>query len=281
MRQAIGSSLLERAPAGNRAVGTSRGARQHKSWSASTKRQLCDTVEALSLSGKPDDERRAELLPAVYRHAIALAEERAAGLPGLARDELVSTLGERVTVALRRLDLGTPPAQQAAYLDRLLHHALADACRSLDPLGRGPRALRRRYQEALEERAQAIGSVPATPERNQILDEVVGQAPPALRLVVGHGMHPAGAAARVTGSDGAVERSHPGETVVTAMIRRKIAKVIAAHPDAAVREYLFKVAAGAAARRPADFDNRLGPTLPRLLAALVAEQETQAASACR
>jgi hypothetical protein len=109
--------------------------------SKATKRALCDTLEAVSRSGDPPARKRERILPHLYSHAMAVAKEKAQGLPAVARDELVSAVGERVAVALERLEMGAPPAQQATYLDRVLHHALADAGRSADPLGRGPRKL--------------------------------------------------------------------------------------------------------------------------------------------
>ncbi|HLI31147.1 MAG TPA: hypothetical protein VKU89_00195, partial [Solirubrobacteraceae bacterium] len=203
-----------------------------------------------------------------YEHALALAEERANALPGSARDELASTVGERVAVAMERLDMSLPPAQQATYLDRLLRHALADASRSLDPLGRGPRSLRRRYEAALEAKAQKDGRLPGSAEQERVLDELVGARQPALRLLVGAGMHPAEAVSHMTRAAEASTADDAGEVVATAMARRQIAKAIASHPDAAVREYLFKVAAGMSARKPADFRRRLGPALPALIASL-------------
>jgi hypothetical protein len=237
--------------------------------SARTKRALCDTLERLSFTGSPDDAKRDEILPVLYRHAVAMAEERAEELPGTVHNELISTLGERAVVGLKKLDIHAPPAQQAAYLDRLLHHALADACRNLDPLGRGPRALRRRYEARVEASAQARGALPGTPEQDRILDDVVGRGRPTLRLLVGTGMVPAEAVARVTRAGEPTRDNDPAETVVVAMARREIARAIARHPDRVVREYLFNVAAGLNAKKPTGFHQRLGPTLPALLASLV------------
>jgi hypothetical protein len=239
--------------------------------SNSTKRALCDALEALSSSSSLPTEKRRQALPHLYRHAVALAEERAVGLPGTAHDELVSTVGERVAIALERLDTGTPPAQQAAYLDGQLHHALADAGRNADPLGRGPRALRRHYEEACEAVAQANGALPASWERSEILDEVVGTGKPVLRLLVGQGVGPDEAAARLGGAGNARD-DDPAEAVVLASVRHQVARAIASHPDRAVREYLFKVAAGLSARRPKDFHARLGPTLPGLIGDLLLEK---------
>jgi hypothetical protein len=225
-------------------------------------------LEELSFSEAPAVAKRASVLPVLYDHALALAEQRATGLPGSARDELISTVGERVAIAIERLDLSLPPAQQATYLDRLLQHALADASRNLDPLGRGPRSLRRRYEAALEEKAQQDGRLPGAAEQAQVLDEIVGHEQPTLRLLVGAGMGPAEAVSHVTRADQAYA-SDAGEAATTALARHQIAKAIAAHPDKAVREYLFKVATGIAARKPADFHRRLGPDLPALIASLL------------
>ena|GEM_PF-4302268 len=251
--------------------------------SARTKRVLCDTLEHLASSGLPETAKRREVLPVLWRHAVALAKERAADLPGTAHDELVSTLGERVVTALDRLDLCAPPAQQAAYLDRLLHHALADAGRNLDPFGRGPRALRRRYEAALEDAAQARGALPTTSEQDQLLDDVVGGEHPVLRLIVGAGMGPDEAVAHVTRAGEPGPDDDPASTVVVTMARRQIARAIADHPDEAVREYLAKVAAGLKARRPTNFHRRLGPALPALVASLVIDEARAnlARAACR
>ena len=219
------------------------------------------------MSNGPDDTKRADILPYLYSHAIALAEERAEGLPGTAHDELISAVGERAVIGLQKLDAGAPPAQQATYLDRLLHHALVDACRKLDPLGRGPRALRRHYEARVEAVTQARGALPRTRELDQILDDVVGAGRPALRLLVGTGMGPAEAVEHLVGNGD--RGDDPGEAAVVAISRRHIAKAIAAHPDEEVRAYLFKVAQGLAARKPADFQHRLGPTLPALILSLV------------
>ena len=243
--------------------------RDHRPRSAWTKRALCDTLERLSFYDGPGDAKRAEILPDLYRHAVTLAEERAQSLPGTAHDELVSAVGERALIGLGKLDVDAPSAQQAAYLDRLLHHALADACRALDPLGRGPRVLRRRYEARVEAVTQASGALPGTCELDHILDDVVGTRRPTLRLIVGTGMGPAEAVTRVTRADEDNYGGDPAEAVAVAMARRQVAKAIAAHPDEAIREYLSKVAAGLAARRPADFHRRLGPTLPALIASLV------------
>jgi len=241
--------------------------------SAWTKRALCDTLEALSLEEASPQSKKEALLPVLYEHALALAEERASGLPGTARDELASTVGERVAIAIEKLDLALPPAQQATYLDRLLRHALADASRNLDPLGRGPRSLRRRYEAVLEAKAQQDGHLPGTADQERLLDELVGNKQPTLRLLVGAGMHPAEAVSHVTRADQTNPGDDAGELVATAMARRQIARAIASHPDKAVREYLFKVATGISARKPADFNRRLGPTLPSLIASLVTTGE--------
>lgn len=237
-----------------------------------TKRVLCDTLEALFTDeGPPPDEKKRLVLPYVYRHAVALAEERSRGLPSAAHDELVSSVGERAAIVVQRLDTTVPPAQQATFIDGQLHHALADAGRAADPLGRGPRTLRRRFEAACEARAQSNGALPALAEREDVLDEIVGPEKPALRLLVGHGVTPDEAVAHVSGRC-EQEASDPGEAVVVAAARHQIAKAIAAHPDRGVREYLFKVAAGLTARRPADFQARLGPTIPALIGAWFLEE---------
>jgi hypothetical protein len=229
---------------------------------------LCDTLERLSKDGAPDHEKRDEILPVLYRHAVALAEERASNLPQVARDELVSTLGERAAVGLGKLDLDAPPAQQAAYLDKLLHHALADACRSLDPLGRGPRTLRKHYEDILEEAAKKRGSMPSSAERSRILEEVASKCRPVLKLIVSSGMCPDEAVAYSTRPVPPEWCTDPADLISVAAARRQIAKAIANHPDEDVREYLFGVAAGMKASKPADFHRRLGPTLPALIASL-------------
>ena len=251
--------------------------RDRRPRSARTKRALCDLLEKLSFSEGPGDAKRAEILPYLYRHAVALAEERAANLPGAAHDELVSAVGERALVGLGKLDIDAPSAQQAAYLDRVLHHALADACRALDPLGRGPRVLRRSYEARVEAFAQTRGALPGTRELDRILDDVVGKRRPTLRLIVGTGMSPAEAVTRVARADEDNCAGDPAEAVAVAMARRQVAEAIARHPDQTVREYLAKVAAGLTARRPADFDRRLGPTLPTLIASLVLDEGTNIA----
>lgn len=252
--------------------------------SGSTKRVLADTVEALSGSRMDPDHKREVLLPVVYRHARTLAEERAATLPGTAHDELVSEAGERAAVALRRLDLDSPPAQQVAYVDRLLRHAVSDACRTLDPLGRGPRGLRRQFESAMEERAQRSGSEPGQVERDAVLDRVVGTGRPVLRMIVGHGMTPDTSVAAFAGAGAPGDSADPAEITVLNMARSRINIAIDSHPDPEVREYLSKVADGLRARRPSNFHRRLGPTLPQLLASLLLE-ETAAAptrlAACR
>jgi hypothetical protein len=240
--------------------------------SKATKRALCDTLEALSCSDDPPAQKRYQVLPDLYDHAMALATEKAQGLPGTARDELVSSLGERVAVALERLETEAPPAQQATYLDGVLRHALADAGRGVDPLGRGPRTMRRRYETTCEAVAQANGALPAQQERYEILDEIVGPGKPVLRLLVGQGMGPDEAAAHLGGA-GSAQPDDPAEQVARASVRHQIAKAIAAHPDRAVREYLFKVAAGLTARRPSDFHARLGRALPELIGDLLLERD--------
>lgn len=241
---------------------------QRRGPASRTKAALCDTLERLSKDGAPDHEKRDEILPALYRHAVALAEESAASLPQVARDELVSTLGERAALGLGKLDLKAPPAQQAAYLDRVLHHALADACRAVDPLGRGPRTLRKRYEDLVEERAKQDGSMPAPSERSRILDEVASKCRPILKLIVSSGMSPEEAVTHSVRPTTPEWCGDPADTVSVAAARRQIARAIAEHPDQAVREYLFEVAAGMKAREPADFHRRLGPTLPALIASL-------------
>ena len=238
------------------------------------KRRLCDVVEEMSCSDLDDETKLERILPPLHRYAEALSEERAAELPGTTFDELVSTLGERCVSALERLDLRMPPAQQVTYLHSTLQYALADACRNLDPLGRGPRRLRRRLEAVVDAHASAHGTPPDVAERERMLGEVVGDgAKPTLRLLVGYGMTPAEAVRCMT-EPAAVE--DPADTVVASLVRRQIAQAVASHPDRAVREYLYKVAAGISARRPADFRGRLGPTLPALLAALLLSDANQA-----
>lgn len=210
-------------------------------------------------------------MPVLWQHAQALAAERASGLPATAHDELVSSVGERVALAIGRLDWSAPPAQQAAYLDSQLHHALADAGRAADHLGRGPRALRRRYEARCEAMAQANGSLPALAERQEVLDDLVGTGKPVLRLLVGQGMSPEEAVVRVS-SPGHDLSEDPAEIVTLAATRRQVARAIAAHPDREVRKFLFNVAAGLSARRPRDFQRRLGPTLPQVIGALLEER---------
>jgi hypothetical protein len=111
----------------------------------------------------------------------------------------------------------------------------------------------------------------ALAEREDVLDEIVGPEKPALRLLVGHGVTPDEAVAHVS-SRCEQETSDPGEAVVVAAARHQIAQAIAAHPDRGIREYLFKVAAGLAARRPANFQARLGSTIPALIGAWFLEE---------
>lgn len=254
--------------------------------------RLCDTLERVSRAEAPDEDKRAEILPDLYRYGIALAEQRAAKLVGTDQDELVSTIGERIAVSLPKLDLNAPPAQQVTYLDGLLHHALTDACRALDPLGRGPRKLRRRYAAEVEAATvQAQGELHRS-ERDRILDDLAGTGGPALKLIVGTEMSPAEAIARVAGDPSPTHRpsrtsgtrrhqaavpselgsaygDNPAETVVVAMAREQILKAIEARPGP-VREYLLKVLEGLpVGRKPANFNRRLGPTLPALIASLV------------
>ena len=236
-----------------------------------TKRALCNVLEALAGENVPPNEKHQKALPHLYRHAVALAEERSRWLPGTAHDELVSSVGERVVAALGRLDWSTPPAQQATFLDGQIHHALADAGRAADRLGRGPRALRRRYEATCETMAQANGALPAFAAQQEVLDDLVGPAKPVLRLLVGQGMAPEEAVAR-TSSIGHSASEDPAEVVATASAQRQIAKAIAAHPDQAVREYLFRVATGLSARRPRDFHARLGPTIPELISSLLLKE---------
>jgi len=244
--------------------------RQH--W-PSAKRRLCDVVEEMSLSGLDDERKLEAILPVLLGYARALAEGRDADLAGSTLDELVSTLGERCALAVARLDLSALPAQQVTYLDSALRHGLADACRNLDPLGRGPRKLRRLYEAELDTHVEASGEVPGVRLQARMLDGVVGgDAKPALRLLVGHGMTPAEAAWCVTPS---ASSEDPAETVVAETARRQIAAVIATHPDDDVRDYLYKVAAGVSARRPPGFRDRLGSTLPALLSSLLLAEATE------
>lgn len=236
-----------------------------------TKRALCDILEVLSKESAPPDEHRRRVLPVLWQHAKALTEERAQGLPPSARDEIVSTAGERVTVALQRLDLSAPPAQQATFLDAQLHHALADAGRASDPLGRGPRTLRRRYEATCEALAQAHGAMPALAERQEVLDELVGPDKPVLRLLVGQGMSPDVAVAYVDNTVRAVA-DDPCEIVSKQAVRRQLAKAIADHPDREVRQFLFSVAAGISTRQPRNFYSRLGPALPQVIGSLLLEE---------
>lgn len=240
--------------------------------SASTKRRLADAVEAAAASSAEAASKRDALVEAVYAHAKMLASERAAVLPGSVHDDLVSEMGERTTVALSRLDLEAPPAQQVAYLDSQLRHALADACRAVDPLGRGPRALRKRFESVWEEAAQRWGREPDHADREAMLDDLVGSgASPVLRTIVGHADSPtAGLVAHLgPGHPGA----DPAEAASAAMGRAEVASVVAAHPDTEIRDYLAKVAMGAAARKPSNFHRRLGPTLPQVLSAWRARAE--------
>lgn len=239
-------------------------------WSNATKHALCDALEEVSASGDPPERKRDRVLPHLYKHAVTLAEEKAVGLAPTAREDLVSAVGERAATALERLETEAPPAQQAAYLDRVLHHALADAGRSADPLGRGPRRLRRQYEARCEAASRSCGGAVPKQAQDEILDEIVGQGKPALRLMVGHGMPP-GEAAACLGSGGDQARD-PAETVVLASVRHQVARAIAAHPDPAVREYLFMVAAGLSAKRPKHFHARLGPALPELIGDLLMEK---------
>lgn len=255
--------------------------RQH--WSKA-KRRLCDVIEEVSTASVGDDEKLEVILPALLAYARALAEQRDTELPGSTLDELVSTLGERCAVAVGRLDLTAPPAQQVTYLDSTLRHGLADACRNLDPLGRGPRQLRQHYEAALEAHVDANREIPDHARRSRILDDVVGDgAKPALRLLVGHGMTPSEAVGRVTAAP--LGGEDPAEVVVAEAVRARIAEAIASHPDDDVRDYLYKVAAGVSVRRPVGFYDRLGPTLPALLSSLLIADEAEgrppAVSACR
>lgn len=238
--------------------------RQH--WSRA-KRRLCDVIEEMSCSDLEPEKKLEEILPVLLAYARALAEGRDADLAGETLDELVSTLGERCALVAGRLDLSAPPAQQVTYLDSALRHGLADACRNLDPLGRGPRKLRRIFEAELEVHVECNGESPSPQQQSKMLDDVVGEgAKPALRLLVGHGMPPAEAAWRISPSSAPED---PAETVVAKTIRSQIAAAIASHPDRDVRDYLYKVAAGVAARRPAGFHSRLGPALPALLSSLL------------
>ena len=248
-------------------------------------------MEEASIAPVGDGEKLEAILPALLAYARALAEQRDAELPGSTLDELVSTLGERCAIAVGRLDLSARPAQQVTYLDSTLRHGLADACRNLDPLGRGPRQLRRHYEAALEAHVDANREIPDHASRTRILDDVVGDdAKPALRLLVGHGMTPSEAVGQITTAPLAGE--DPAELVIAKTVRRRIAEAIASHPDDDVRDYLYKVAAGVSARRPVAFRTRLGPTLPALLSSLLIAEEVEglgdghdpqpgAVSACR
>lgn len=264
----------------------SRQTRPSRTRSSPAKRRLCDVVEEMSLLDLSAAEKRERILPALHGYAQALAEQRAANLPGTTIDELVSTLGERCAAASRQLDLDAPPARQVTYLDSVLRHGLADACRNLDPLGRGPRRLRRRFEAAVEDHFDGHRALPSVKDRSSMLDTVVGSdAKPALKLLVGHGMSPDEAAGHMADSSPADD---PGDMVAAKLLRRQIAKAIEAHPDRAIREYLFKVADGINARQPDRFHDRLGPTLPALLAELLlsdtsagVEAENRPVAACR
>jgi len=248
-------------------------------------------VEEASKAPVGDDEKLEAILPALLAYARSLAERRDAQLPGSTLDELTSTLGERCALAVGRLDLTAPPAQQVTYLDSALRHALADACRNLDPLGRGPRKLRQHYEAALEAHVGTNREIPDAAKRARILDEVVGEdAKPALRLLVGHGMTPSEAVGQITTAP--LTQEDPAELVVARAARRQIAEAIASHPDDTIRDYLYKVASGVSTRRPAAFRTRLGPTLPALLSALLLAEAAEgigdghdprqgAVSACR
>lgn len=233
---------------------------------AKAKRRLCDVVEEMSYSDRDDHEKLEAILPALLAYARALAEGRDARLAGTTLDELVSTLGERCAVAVRRLDLSAPPARQVTYLDSALRHGLADACRNLDPLGRGVRTLRRIYEAKFESHVEVNKAIPGPRQQARLLDDVVGEdAKPALRLLVGQGISPSEAAGHIVPL---ATPEDPAEVVIAKSARRQIAAAIASHPDD-VRDYLYKVAAGVSARRPAGFHARLGPTLPALLSSLL------------
>jgi hypothetical protein len=243
--------------------------------SASTKRVLADAVEAASGSGASYTSKRSALVKVLFAHAKMLASERAAGLPVSVHDDLVSGLGERVAVALDRLDLDAPPAQQVAYLDGQLHHALIDACRAVDPLGRGPRTLRKAYESAWEEAAQRNGAEPDVSQRDALLDEVVQGGSPVLRAIVSYGTSAENHMTTASPS-GACDAS---EQVIAGLMRTEVEGVISAHPDPEVKEYLIKVAAGERVRRPANFHRRLGPTLPQVLDSYLHDHPAQAISA--
>lgn len=238
--------------------------------SSSTKRRLADAVEAASQSQDDPDSKRAGLVEVLYQHAEMLASERAVGLPAMVHDDLVSGVGERVAVALARLDLDAPPAQQVAYLDGQIHHALADACRAVDPLGRGSRTLRKSFELSWEEAAQRLGAEPGGSVRETILDQLVDGCSSVLRSVVGYGISPERSAA-VHAGDAVVDADISGQVVVN-LGRTQLLEAVAAHPDPDVREYLVKVAAGERARRPPNFHRRLGPTVPQILAAYARER---------
>lgn len=240
--------------------------------SASTKRRLADAIEAASLSSAEPSAKRETLVDVVYNHARMLASERAASLPNMVHDDLISEVGERTALALARLDLDAPPAQQVAYLDGQLRHALADACRAVDPLGRGPRALRKRFESAWDEAAQRWGREPSHSEQEAILEELVGTKSPVLRMIVGHGVTPAAGVAAYSGEgrDG----EDISERVASDLARAEIAEAVTSHPDPEIGEYLAKVASGERARRPSNFHRRLGPTLSQVVAAHARAQWT-------
>lgn len=248
---------------GEQAVTQVRRTMHRRPRSASTKRRLADAVEAASLSSAEPSTKREALVEVVYEHAKTLASERAATLPGSIHDDLVSEMGERTTIALARLDLNAPPAQQVAYLDSQLRHALADACRAVDPLGRGPRTLRKRFESAWDEAAQRWGREPDTAEREAMLEDLVGVKNPVLRMMVGHAVTPAVGVAAYLREDR--DGGDPSERVASNLARAEIAKALASHPDAEIKEYLAKVAVGVRAKRPSNFHRRLGPTLPQVI----------------